>query len=541
MSSVLILLLLLPLVGAVVVACLGSKRVAMVRNVSLLTAIIGLMLGICLAVGLTSDQETHAHEGASTFLPEYVPGATSEEGENRHQTTWDLFTLSKEKESTQGSIQFYLGVDGINIWMIVLTTFLMIPCILVSWHQVTERVNEFYAWLLFLQTTMLGIFMAFDIILFYVFFELSLIPLFFLIGIWGGPERQYAAKKFLIFTLVGSLIALLGIIGIVLACAEQSRLTFSIPELIRIVGEGGISWKVPFRVFLALTVGFAIKLPFVPVHTWLPLAHTEAPTAGSVVLAGVLLKVGAYGFIRLCIPLAPDVSLSLGLPLLSTLAVIGIIYGALCAYAQTDIKKLIAYSSVSHLGMCMLGIFALNETGIAGGMMVMINHGLSTAGLFLIIGMIYERYHTRKMSDYGGMSSKLPLLGAFMVFICLTSVGLPGLNGFIGEVLVLFGVMNQQLKLGEFPTYAVLGSFGIVLGAWYLFTMLKKVFFGELKEPAIHGEHEPVKDLKGREAWAIVPLSVLCLVIGFFPQPLLKTMKPDVKIVSGIIDKARNK
>lgn len=558
MSTVLLVLLALPLIGAVIVAILGSQRLAMIRWASLGVALLCLILSIILAIGFhhqrsePSYAEEHAQAKTNpTFLPEFVPGAHAED---RHKTTWSLFSLQTGDSTSQGGdIQFYLGIDGINLWLIVLTTVLMVPCVLISWEQVTERAHEFYAWLLFLQTTMLGIFMAFDIVLFYVFFELSLVPLFFLIGIWGGPERKRAARKFLIFTLTGSLITLLGIIGVVLACFFHTQtaespgvLTFSIPELIRIVHEGiastnsSVNWgAVQLWVFLALTAGLAIKVPFVPVHTWLPLAHVEAPTAGSVDLAGVLLKVGAYGFLRLCIPLAPEASYSLGLPLLSTLAVIGIIYGALCAYAQSDIKKLIAYSSVSHLGMCMLGMFALNEVGMAGSMMVMINHGLSTAALFLLVGMIYERYHTRKMEDYGGMSRRLPLLGAFMVFICLTSVGLPGLNGFIGEVLVLFGVMDQQVSNNQFPYYAVLGSLGIVLGAWYLFTMLRKVFFGEVKEPELHGEHEPVRDMKPREAWAIVPIAVLCLVIGLYPQPLLKSIKPDIAILSNITDNAR--
>lgn len=554
MSSVLLLLLFLPLIGAIIVAFLGNNRASAVRWVSLGTAVLSLILAIILTLGLVNQQQTpeyqQTHQQAHinpTFLPEFVPGASSE---NAHQTTWNLFSLKPGTDSSEGgNVQFYLGVDGINVWLIMLTTILMIPCVLISWEQVKERVNEFYAWLLFLQTTMLGIFMAFDIVLFYVFFELSLVPLFFLIGMWGGPERQYAARKFLIFTLTGSLITLLGIIGIVIACYTQSSiLTFSVPELVRIVHEGiadpssAVNWAtVQFWVFIALITGLAIKVPFAPVHTWLPLAHVEAPTAGSMDLAGVLLKVGAFGFLRLCIPLTPDTSLSLGMPLLSGLAVFGIIYGALCAFAQNDIKKMIAYSSVSHMGMCMLGMFALNETGMAGSMMVMINHGLSTAALFLLIGMLYERYHTRKIDDYGGMSRRLPLLGAFMVYICLTSVGLPGLNGFIGEVLVLFGVMDQQVSKGDFPTYAVLGSLGIVLGAWYLFTMLKKVFFGEVKEPPTHGEHEPIKDVKGREMWAIVPLAVLCLVIGLYPQPILKTIKPDIAIISNITDKARER
>jgi NADH-quinone oxidoreductase subunit M len=289
-------------------------------------------------------------------------------------------------------------------------------------------------------------------------------------------------------------------------------------------------------------VGFAVKVPLVPLHTWLPLAHVEAPTAGSVDLAGVLLKIGAYGFLRLCIPLAPDVSLTLGLPMISTLAVIGIIYGALCAYAQDDIKRLVAYSSVSHLGLCMLGMFALNAAGISGSLMQMINHGLSTAGLFLLVGMLYERYHTRKVRDYGGMATRLPLLGAFMTFIVLTSVGLPGLNGFIGEALSLFGVYQGQQSRGQWPIYAVLGAIGMFLGAWYLLTMLMRVFFGPMREPPVpHEPHDPITDLTLRELITIVPIAIFCVLIGIFPQPVLTTAQPDVDVIELIADRARER
>ncbi|MBL8798019.1 MAG: NADH-quinone oxidoreductase subunit M, partial [Planctomycetia bacterium] len=450
------------------------------------------------------------------------------------------------------AIQFYIGLDGFNVWLVVLTAVLSLPSVLVSWRQITERVNEFYAWFLALQTAMMGIFLSFDIMLFYVFFEFSLVPLFFLIGIWGGPERRHAAGKFFIYTLAGSLITLLGVIGVVLACrAKSGELTFAIPRLVEIVherltipAERDYWLGVQSVVFLALMAGFAIKVPLIPFHTWLPLAHVEAPTAGSVDLAGVLLKVGAYGFLRLCVPLAPDVSLVLGLPLVSTLAAVGIIYGAFCSYAQDDIKKMVAYSSVSHLGLCMLGMFALNPAGLSGSLMQMINHGLSTGAMFLLVGMLYERYHTRKISDFGGMAGKMPLLGAFMVFVCLSSVGLPGLNGFIGEALALFGVFEQQwLVQRQFPWYAIAGAAGMVLGAWYLFTMLQRVFFGELKEPPVvgHGNHEPITDLNLREVLTVAPIMVLCLVIGVYPQPMLDSMKPEVDGVSRIAQLARDR
>jgi NADH-quinone oxidoreductase subunit M len=456
---------------------------------------------------------------------------------------------------------------------------------------------------------------AFDVILFYVFFELTLVPLFFLIGIWGGPQRQYAARKFFVYTLAGSLITLLGVLGVVLTLylspppgAEGSRqLTFSIPQLVETVREMNDKlpeavrverrslaeaadaeakapeaarddakrkvaavrtrfdeaqrrldfWnKLQTYVFLAMMVGFAIKVPLVPVHTWLPLAHVEAPTAGSVLLAGVLLKLGSYGFLRLCVPLAPDASLAVGVPLIGTLAVIGILYGAACAIAQEDMKKLVAYSSVSHMGFCLLGLFALNEMGLTGSLLQMINHGLSTGAMFLLVGMLYERYHTRKMADYGGMGVKLKLLAAFMVFIGMSGIGLPGLNGFVGEVLVMFGMYDFQ---GGFATAPVngrllvtLAAFGVVLGAWYTLTLVMRLFFGPVKEPGhagSHGDHpetgehgaETIRDLNARELFALTPIAALCLFIGIYPQPLFDTVQPDIGVVARIAKDARSR
>jgi NADH-quinone oxidoreductase subunit M len=494
-----------------------------------------------------------ANATPALFQPQFVPGApavfkdvSGHDKIDPHGTSWNLLRLGSS------AVQFYVGIDGLNIWLVLLTALLMVPAVLVSWDSITERVNEYYAWMLVLETGMIGVFVAFDIILFYAFFELTLVPLFFVIGIWGGPERRHAAGKFFIFTLTGSLITLLGVLGVVLACYAKSELTFSIPRLVYLVnarlqdvpGEQSFWYVVQFWVFLALLAGFAIKVPLVPLHTWLPLAHTEAPTAGSVLLAGVLLKIGSYGFLRLALPLTPDVSLSLGMPLISGLAAIGIVYGSLCAFAQDDIKKMVAYSSVSHLGLCMLAMFALNATGLAASVMVMINHGLSTGLLFLLVGMLYERYHTRKMSDYGGMATRLPLLAACMVFVCLTSVGLPGLNGFIGEGLAILGIVERYEETPlAFPFYAVAAVAGVVLGAWYLFTMLQRVFFGEVKEPPVltDAHHGPVGDLKPREWAALAPLLALCLVIGVWPQPVLDTMRPAVQVVAHIASQAQER
>jgi NADH-quinone oxidoreductase subunit M len=529
--------LVVPAVGAVLAAALGPRRGDLVRWVALATTLITLALVAAFTTKFASVAPS-------------VPVSTG-----RYMTFDPLMTTKRPILPLQRSagIEFFVGLDGLNVWLVALTALLMVPSVLVSWKAVTERVNEYYAWLLLLEVGLLGVFVAFDIVLFYVFFELTLVPLFFLIGIWGGPQRQHAARKFFIYTLAGSLITLLGVLGAVLACyTTTNELTFSVPRLVQIVQERLdltrnwppeqlAFWKsVQLYVFLALIAGFAVKVPLVPLHTWLPLAHVEAPTAGSVLLAGVLLKLGTYGFLRLALPLAPDTALSLGVPLIGTLAVVGVIYGALCSLAQDDIKKLVAYSSVSHLGICMLGMFALNETGLGGSLIQMINHGLSTGALFLLVGMLYERYHTRLMADYGGMAAKLKLLGVWMVFICLSSAGLPGLNGFWGEVLSLMGIGSLEGSRVSGALLCALGATGVVLGAWYLFTMLRRVFFGPLREPHHEGA-EPVRDLNGRELAALVPIGVLCVALGVYPQPFFRTASRDLKVVEQIAKDARDR
>lgn len=545
-QQIVLALLVLPVIGAVMVWALGPNRLNAVRWTSVAVALALLVLAAVLGGHfLALERDTPAVKAGvvNTFVPEFVPGSTEEQP---HRTTWTILPLGKS------AIQFYLGVDGLNIWLIVLTALLALPCVLVSWTQITDRANEFYAWLLALQTAMIGVFLAFDIVLFYVFFELTLVPLFFLIGIWGGAQKQYAARKFVIYTLSGSLITLLGVLGLVIAVAGQTgTITFALPELVERLntqlagGEPKILayWRaVQVWCFLALSLGFAIKVPLLPFHTWLPLAHTEAPTAGSAILAGVLLKVGCYGFLRLCIPLTPDASLAVGVPLITWLAALGVVYGAFCAFAQDDVKKLIAYSSVSHLGLVMLGMFSLTTVGLQGSLVQMLNHGLSTPLLFLLIGMIYERYHTRMMKDYGGMGARLPLFAVFLVFSCLSSVGLPGLNGFIGEYLCLAGIYQYE---GRFtgvrilPILTVLGASGMIFGAWYLFTMLRRVLFGPVHEPGHHGEH--VHDLDAREWGLLVPLAVLCVVIGVYPAPVFRTADPDIARITQLTDRARER
>jgi NADH-quinone oxidoreductase subunit M len=575
MPELLRVLLALPLGTAIVLALLGPGRAQAVRWISLASTLGSLLLATIISIQfaiprMEATPAVAATKGPLTFNPDWI----------KFGTRADLLPLQTGADgTTESAIQFFVGIDGLNVWLILLTAVLMLTSVLVSWTAITERVHEFHAWLFVLQLGMTGVFASFDVILFYVFFELTLVPLFFLIGIWGGPQRQYAARKFFIYTLTGSLITLLGVIALALVVPQfekerdpsrTPRLTFAIPDLVRAVDslnhelprdvaqfqqapadmeandlprarERLDSWRrVQLWVFLAMMCGFAVKVPMVPLHTWLPLAHVEAPTAGSVLLAGVLLKLGTYGFLRLCLPLAPDASLRFGVPVLGSLAVVGIIYGAFCALGQDDIKKLVAYSSVSHLGLCMLGLFALNEVGLTGSLLQMINHGLSTGGLFLLVGMLYERYHTRKMDDYGGMGARLHLLAVFMVFITLSSIGLPGLNGFLGELLTLAGMYDYIGSQVHGTLLASLGASGVVLGAWYMLTMIRRVFFGPVKEPH-HEGHGLIGDLNGRELAALLPIAGLCLALGVYPRPFFDTVRPEIQVVARIAEEAKKR
>jgi NADH-quinone oxidoreductase subunit M len=526
MNLLLVIMIFLPTAGAVLVALTGSSRPDAVRKLSLLVTLVTLALA---AIVVTKFEPTSAEVlETEAMSPQMVT-----------RVTWFEFAPAK---SASIKIEAYLGIDGISLWLVALTALLTVSAVLVSWTAITVRVAEFYAWLLILETGMLGVFCAFDLILFYVFFEFTLIPLFFLIGIWGGTQREYAAGKFFIYTLTGSLIGLLGLLAVVLAVnsVNPDVLTFSIPDLAQEIhrqmqlndADLQLFWRnTQFWIFLAMFAGFAIKVPLFPFHTWLPLAHVEAPTAGSVLLAGVLLKLGSYGFLRLAMPLLPYGVVEVGVPLVATLSVIGILYGAFCALSQRDMKRLVAYSSVSHLGFCMLGLFALNAEGIAGGTLQMINHGLSTGALFLLVGMIYERLHTRQLDDMGGLASRLPLFSVCLVFACLSSMGLPGLNGFVGETLSLIGMFKVH------PGYAIVATAGIIIGAWYLLNMLRLALFGApSKKLAAHGD---VPDLNGRELAALAPIMAFCLIIGVYPQPFIRAMQPEVDAIAAIYDGER--
>lgn len=436
-------------------------------------------------------------------------------------------------EGVRVDIGYRVGVDGVGIWLMVLTALLSPLSIWSSFTAIRERVREYYVFLLLLQIGLLGVFCALDVLLFYVFFEFTLIPLFFLIAIWGGPERWRAATKFFIYTLAGSVLTFAGVIYLAyFAFTLSGELTLNIQTLTRLGRDGSIPVNLQWWLFLAFAAGFSIKVPLFPFHTWLPLAHTEAPTAGSVILAGVLLKLGTYGFFRLSIPILPDASFALA-PWVGSVAIIGIIYAALAAWVQSDVKKLVAYSSVSHLGFCMLGLFSLKVAGLSGGVIYMINHGLSTGALFLVIGCLYERYHTRDIRQIGGLARAMPWLTFFLVFFTLSSIGLPGLNGFVGEFLVLIGTATSNQTVDGFPAgpfgygYVVPAAVGIILSAVYMLWMCQRVLFGPLKEPP----HTPDKsqgltrDLTRREIGILAPLALGCLLLGVYPKPLLSTFE----------------
>ncbi|MDX1947395.1 MAG: NADH-quinone oxidoreductase subunit M [Pirellulaceae bacterium] len=437
-------------------------------------------------------------------------------------------------------IRFSVGLDGLGIWMFGLSALLFVTAVLISWESIDQREPLYYAMLLLLEFGCLGVFTARDIILFYVFFEFTLIPLFFLIGIWGSEDRRYAASKFFLFTLAGSMLTFLGLLAIVVWDRQTSGFDvfrFSIAALTESLQAHPLPREWQLLAFLALFAGFAIKVPLFPLHTWLPLAHVQAPAAGSVILAGVLLKIGVYGFLRFSVPMLPEATATL-MPWMLWLAVAGIIYGALVALAQTDLKKLIAYSSVSHLGFCMLGLFALTAAGVHGSVLQMVNHGLSTGGLFAIVGMIYERYHTREISQLGGLARKTPWLAFFMVLFTFSSIGVPGLNGFAGEFLILLGMFQRAwaeappLLAGQLLAIAVLSVSGVVLGAWYMLWLVQRVFFGPLKEPEAASHHE-IHDMSWREIAALVPLAVFVFWIGLRPGDFLSRMEPTLEAARG--------
>jgi NADH-quinone oxidoreductase subunit M len=419
------------------------------------------------------------------------------------------------------NIQYYLALDGLSILLLLLTTILTPISILCTWTAVEERVKDFMIFFLLLEVGMTGVFLAQDLFLFYIFWEFTLVPMYFLIGIWGGPRRVYAAIKFFLYTMAGSILMLVAILWLGI-----NQGSFSVPDL---VTQGGIPANIQWWLFLAFTAAFAIKVPMWPLHSWLPDAHVEAPTAGSVILAGVLLKMGTYGFLRFNIPLFPEATVQAA-PWIALFATIGIIYGAAVSYAQQDVKKLVAYSSVSHLGFVMLGLFALNPVGVAGAILQMVNHGISTGALFLLIGMVYEQTHTRDIKVYGGLWKIMPIFGTLMLISSLSSMGLPGLNGFVGEFTILLGAFGSEAINN--PWYAGISALGVIMAAIYILYMFQKVFLGPPGEVTHHHE---LKDLNWREILTMVPLIIFMFWIGLYPTPFFNILAPAVeKLLSGL-------
>jgi len=415
---------------------------------------------------------------------------------------------------------YHLGIDGISLLLVLLTTFITPLALASAWRAIEERSKEFVITLLVLETGMIGVFVSLDLFLFYVFWEAMLIPMYFIIGVWGGAERIYAAVKFVLYTLVGSLLMLIAILALYYQHGAVTGLfTFDLPTLARWVMPAGPAQSL---MFLAFALAFAIKVPVFPFHTWLPDAHVEAPTAGSVILAGVLLKMGTYGFLRFCLPLFPDASLTFG-PLVFALAVIGIVYGAWVSTVQPDLKKLVAYSSVSHLGFVMLGIFTLNVQGLMGGVIQMINHGLSTGALFLMVGMIYERRHTRLITEFGGLWKVIPAFSALFLVVTLSSLGLPGLNGFVGEFLILLGAFQVN------PWLAAVAATGMIFAAVYLLWMYQRVIFGDVTQEA----NESLRDLAPREWAVLVPVVLLIVWIGVYPVTFTRPTEATIEALIG--------
>ena len=416
-------------------------------------------------------------------------------------------------------ISYHLGMDGISLWLVLLTTFIMPIAILASFRGIEDRTHEYYFWLLALETGMLGAFLALDIFLFYVFWEAMLIPMYFLIGIWGGKERVYAAMKFFLFTVVGSLLMLVAIFYL----AYQHKLQFGIYstallDLYRVqIGHSG-AWSPQALLFLAFSLAFAIKVPMFPLHTWLPDAHVQAPTAGSVILAGILLKMGGYGFIRFAFPLFPGAVAQFQFPFL-ILGVISILYGAWVSMVQPDIKKLVAYSSVSHMGYVIVGLFSLNAVGATGSIYQMLNHGISTGGLFLLVGMLYERRHTREIQDFGGIARIMPLYAIAFMIVTLSSIALPGTNGFVGEFLILLGAWQRS------PWIAAVSAAGVIFGAVYMLWAYQRVMFG----PVTKRENEGLKDLSSREVAVLVPVLVAIFAMGILPNLFFQKMEPSIQ------------
>jgi NADH-quinone oxidoreductase subunit M len=484
----------LPLLGCLVLLILDKTWHNIIRWTALLTSVVDLILAIVLFCKF---------DGSNTHM-QFIIGPY----------TW----------IRSFGVTFSLGVDGISILLVVLTPFLTAIAIASTWTAITDKVKGFMISMMVLQTGMLGVFVATDLFLFYVFWEVMLVPMYFIIGIWGGGRKVYAAVKFVLFTMFGSLLMLLAVIMLYLLTSPDPLLRTT--DLMTVLNLE-IAPHIQTWLFLAFALAFAIKVPLFPFHTWLPDAHVEAPTAGSVILAGVLLKMGTYGFLRFCLPLFPDATIRF-VPLISILALIGIIYGALVAMIQKDVKSLVAYSSVAHLGFVMLGMFALTTQALTGSILQMVNHGITTGALFFLVGLIYERRHTRLISEFGGVAHVMPLYATVFLIVTLASIGLPGTNGFVGEFLILLGTFKAN------PIYAAIGTFGIVLAAVYMLWMVQRVFFGKCDKE----ENKKLTDMNWREAFIALPLIIMVFWIGIYPRTFIDKIEP---AVNNLIETVKSK
>jgi NADH-quinone oxidoreductase subunit M len=485
------LIVFLPLAGALLVLLAGGRgdqpdRAPLVRNLALLTSLVTFAATLYLWWQFDPTSAAFQFEEKHAWIPDF-------------------------------GIQYYLGVDGISLLLLVLTGFLTPIALLSSWESVEKSVKAFSFFILALESAMLGVFVSLDLFLFYVFWDAMLIPMYFLIGIWGYERRIYAAVKFILYTMAGSVLMLIAIIALAVAhSAANGSPSFNLLDLYGLTFTPRFEWLA----FLAFTLAFAIKVPLFPFHTWLPDAHVEAPTAGSIILAGVLLKMGTYGLLRFAFPLFPGAAMAFA-PYLATLAVIGIIYGALVAMVQPDMKKLVAYSSVSHLGVVVLGLCALNLQGVQGSVMQMLNHGVSTGGLFMIVGMLSDRRHTRLISEYGGLKAVTPKLVAAFLIITLASIALPFTNGFVGEFLILLGTFRWS------PQFAAFAATGVILSAVYMLWMFQRVNYGPLTNP----RNRALPDLSTREWAMVVPIVAMAIFMGVLPNLFLRPMEPSVKRV----------
>ncbi len=491
LENLLTYIIFVPLLGAALILFINREKDTLIKTVGLISSLIAFILSVILFIEFDGTN----------------PGM---------QFVYKIIWIEDL------NISYHVGVDGISILMVVLTTFLTPLALLSSWNSITKSVRNYIVMMLFLEVGMLGVFCALDLFLFYVFWEAMLIPMYFIIGIWGGANRIYAAIKFFLYTMFGSLLMLVAIIwlGYYASTLPDGKFTMNLLELLEVAPH--IPMQIQGWMFLAFTLSFAIKVPLFPFHTWLPDAHVEAPTAGSVILAGVLLKMGTYGLIRFSIPLFPAAALDY-LPYVAALGVIGIIYGALVAMVQPDIKKLVAYSSVSHLGFVVLGIFALTEEGIQGGIIQMVNHGLSTGALFIIVGMLYDRRHTRLIADYGGIAKVMPVFATIFMIVTLSSIGLPGLNGFIGEFLILIGAFKSTF-LNSFA-FAIFAASGVILAAVYMLWMYKRVMFGTINNSA----NSSLVDLSKREITVLIPIIIFIVWIGVYPSTFLNKSASSTK------------